>query len=162
MAEPELTNVESPRSFWGLQAVMKIRSSLHGGNVLVILELYCINNLSSKYCWQMLRSLPRLFANVKLIFFCLCLASILSLPLSFSFFSQIILDALSSFSVWFETVRLRSESVNCFWLVHLVLAFSLCDRRCGVIVTSLDSSADDLEHKSCLKASAYVGLFRFS
>lgn len=31
----------------GLQAVMKIRPSLHGGNVFVIQELYCINNQRS-------------------------------------------------------------------------------------------------------------------
>lgn len=31
----------------GLQAVMKIRPSLHARNVFVILELYCINNLRS-------------------------------------------------------------------------------------------------------------------
>lgn len=37
----------SPLLTWGLQAVMKIRPSLHGGNIFVILEQYCINNLRS-------------------------------------------------------------------------------------------------------------------
>lgn len=110
---------------------------------------------------------PCLFTNVKLNF---SAAAWPQSSLCLSLFPPFCMLSLPC-SSWFRYIYLRLESLNRFWLVLMVLAVLRMAISAAMPVLLLlcrtsyrgpHPSGDDLECKSCLKATVYVSLCHFT